>query len=196
MNRMIPRFPRRNATGSTLVVVLILLLVMTLLGLTVIRSTLLEERMSANLYDRSLAFQSTEFALRQAEEAIKNSVLNSLNIGYNCSPASGNACAAIPSNAFTGNIAGCAAGTSECWTTAPSPGQALAVGAPQYYIQYMGQRDSTDALGLGDSANMNQYGGGGGIPLESFYRVTARSNDPSIALDRAVVVLQTTVTVK
>lgn len=187
---------RARQAGSALMVVLILLLVMTLLGLAVIRSTLLEERMSANLYDRSLAFQSTEFALRQAEEAIKSSVLNSLSIGYNCSASSGNTCAAIPSNAFTGNVSGCAAGASECWVAATSPDQALAVGVPQYYIQYMGQRDSTDELGLGDSANSNQYGGGGGIPLESFYRVTARSNDPSLATNRAVVVLQTTVTVK
>lgn len=196
MSRALSVFARRGSRGSTLVVVLILLLVMTLLGLTVIRSTLLEERMSANLYDRSLAFQSTEFALRQAEEAIKASSLTASSIGYDCSPAAGNTCGAIPSNAYTGNVSGCAVNTSECWVTALNPGQALSVGAPQYYIQYMGQRDSTDALGLGDSANTNQYGGGGGIPLESFYRVTARSNDPSLAVDRAVVVLQTTVTVK
>lgn len=55
-------------TGISLIVVLLLLLVMTLLGLAVLRSTLMEERMSANMYDRSLAFQATEGALREAEK--------------------------------------------------------------------------------------------------------------------------------
>jgi type IV pilus assembly protein PilX len=54
--------------GASLFVVLILLLVMTLLGLAALRGTLLEERMSANLYDRSLGFQAAEAALRFAEE--------------------------------------------------------------------------------------------------------------------------------
>jgi len=49
-------------------VVLILLLVMTLLGLAAMRGTLMEERMSANLLDRSLAFQAVEAALREGEE--------------------------------------------------------------------------------------------------------------------------------
>lgn len=53
--------------GVALVVVLILLLIMTLLGLASLRGTLLEERMSANLYDRSLSFQAAEAAMREAE---------------------------------------------------------------------------------------------------------------------------------
>ncbi|KGM50988.1 hypothetical protein N792_13025 [Lysobacter concretionis Ko07 = DSM 16239] len=53
--------------GIALVVVLILLLVMTLLGLAAMRGTLMEERMSANLLDRSLAFQAVEAALREGE---------------------------------------------------------------------------------------------------------------------------------
>jgi type IV pilus assembly protein PilX len=53
--------------GATLVVVLILLLVMTLLALASLRGTVLEERMGANQYDRSLSFQATEQALRVGE---------------------------------------------------------------------------------------------------------------------------------
>jgi len=60
--------PSRNVQqGATLVVVMILLLVMTLLALASLRGTLLEERMSANQYDRSLAFQAVEAALREGE---------------------------------------------------------------------------------------------------------------------------------
>jgi type IV pilus assembly protein PilX len=57
----------RAQRGVALAVVLILLLVMTLLALTSLRGTLLEERMSANLMDRSLSFQAAEAALREGE---------------------------------------------------------------------------------------------------------------------------------
>lgn len=53
--------------GVALAVVLILLLVMSLLALASIRGTLLKERMSGNMLDRSLAFQATEAALREGE---------------------------------------------------------------------------------------------------------------------------------
>lgn len=64
-----PALPRRSR-GATLVVVLILLLVMTLLGLASLRSTMLEERMTSNLLDRSLGFQVAEAGLREAEAAL------------------------------------------------------------------------------------------------------------------------------
>lgn len=57
----------RRQRGATLVVVLILLLLMTLLGLASLRSTVLEERMTSNLLDRSLSFQVAEAGLREAE---------------------------------------------------------------------------------------------------------------------------------
>ena len=53
--------------GVALVVVMLLLLVVTLLALASLRNTLLEERMSASVLDRSLAFQAAEAALREGE---------------------------------------------------------------------------------------------------------------------------------
>lgn len=53
--------------GVSLLIVLILLLIMTLLGLAILRGTMMEERMTANMYERSLAFQAAESALRQGE---------------------------------------------------------------------------------------------------------------------------------
>ncbi len=69
MKNMSPSFqsgPGRQR-GVALLIVLILLLVMTLLGLASLRGSLMEERMSAGLYDRSLGFQASEAALREAE---------------------------------------------------------------------------------------------------------------------------------
>lgn len=60
------RIPAKQR-GVALLVVLMLLLIMTLLGLASLRGALMEERMSANLFDRSLMFQAAEAALREGE---------------------------------------------------------------------------------------------------------------------------------
>lgn len=65
-----PVTPIHRQRGATLVVVLILLLLMTLLGLASLRSTVLEERMTSNLLDRSLSFQVAEAGLREAEATL------------------------------------------------------------------------------------------------------------------------------
>lgn len=186
---------RSAQSGASLIVVLILLLVMTLLGLAVLRTTLLDERMSANLYDRSLSFQSAETALREAEAAIQQAQLSNASIGFNCTT-TGVLCPSVPTNALTGT-AGCTGTGQYCWTNATTNIQTLnaSAGAPQYYIEYMGQYTNEDDLELGSSANAAQYGGGGGVPLQHFYRITGRSQNPS-GSDRSVVVLQSNVVVK
>ena len=63
----VPVPPRAQQTGVALMVVLILLVLMTLLALVSLRGTLMQERMSSSQYDRSLAFQSAEAALREGE---------------------------------------------------------------------------------------------------------------------------------
>jgi type IV pilus assembly protein PilX len=58
---------RHRQRGVTLVVVLMLLLVITLLGLTAMRGTVMQERMSGNSVARATAFQLAEAALREVE---------------------------------------------------------------------------------------------------------------------------------
>ncbi|TVO57337.1 pilus assembly PilX family protein [Denitromonas halophila] len=58
---------RAKQSGSALIVGLILLLVMTMLGLTAMQTTSLEEKMSGNMRDRDLAAQAAEMALRAGE---------------------------------------------------------------------------------------------------------------------------------
>lgn len=193
----------RRQKGASLIVVLVLLIAMTLIGVFVLRGTLLEEQMSASVLDRSLAFQSAESALREAEAAIHTARQAGNAIGFNCArdDASTPVCPTLPANAYTGNVAGCAANSQSCWVTASSASvssTSMSAGVPQYYIEYMGQRTSSDDLGQLGSANTNQYGGGGGVPVASFYRVSARSNNPQAtgAGDRALVVLQATVVAK
>ncbi len=60
----------RKQRGAILVVALIFLVVMTILILASIRGTVMQERMASNLYDRSLAFQAAEAALREGERFV------------------------------------------------------------------------------------------------------------------------------
>lgn len=77
---------RARQRGATLLIALVMLVVMTLLGLASIRSTSMQERMGANLYDRSLAFQAVESALREAEARISINTAVTNSSGLYCPP--------------------------------------------------------------------------------------------------------------
>lgn len=178
----------RRQQGVALVVALILLVVATLIGLAASRGTMLQERMSGNTYDRSLAFQRSESALRAAEAAISgNWQIATLN-GVDCSPGSVAQCRIVPADAFTG--------TSANWIDVPdyyNVNYALALGVPQYQIHLLGTGTADSAYGTGDNANIQNYGGNGAPDNVAYYRVTARSSNPQLSGDRAIVVLQATV---
>lgn len=58
--------PRHSSQkGSALIVGLIIVLMLTLLGITTLRATALEERMAGNQRDVNISFQSAEGALRE-----------------------------------------------------------------------------------------------------------------------------------
>ena len=60
--------------GIALFISLILLLVLTIAGVSAVQTTTLEERMARNSHDTLLAFQSAEAALRQAEDWMRDNV--------------------------------------------------------------------------------------------------------------------------
>ena len=60
-------FLLRRERGAALIISMILLVLITLVGVASLRNVLLEEKMAANYYDRSLAFQSAEAGLRAGE---------------------------------------------------------------------------------------------------------------------------------
>lgn len=68
--RLPPGGPPRRQRGIVLAVALIMLVVITLLGVSAMQVTSLEERMAGNMRDRSLAFQSAEAALRDGERLL------------------------------------------------------------------------------------------------------------------------------
>lgn len=70
-----PRIQKHNQKGASLVVGLLLLLVITILAVAVIQVVLLQERMSRNLRDQTVAFQAAESALREAERQIASNAV-------------------------------------------------------------------------------------------------------------------------
>jgi type IV pilus assembly protein PilX len=175
--------PRQR--GVALIVALVLLLIVTLIGVAASQSTLLQERMSANSYDRSLAFQRGEAALRAAETAITANWRISDLGGTDCSAIS---CPVVPTNAFSG--------TDATWRDTSAQydvNDTNTPGVPQYNVQFMGTGRADNALGTRDNAETGNYGSGAAPDNVAFYRVTARSADPALLGGRAAVVLQTTV---
>lgn len=185
-----PQRASRRQAGVALIVAMILLVVATLLGLSGIQGTTLQERMSGNMFDRALAMQVSEGALRAAEAAISANP----NTGVDCRPTSTTTCPVTPTNTFTvpNNES-----TNNEWTNVTGAfltNTGIAAGTPQYHIQILGETADDDPTGINRSANVAQYGGGGGIPTARHYRITARSHVPSdAASSRAIVVLSVTV---
>ena len=163
-----PSAPRAQH-GATLVVVLVLLLVMTLLGLASLRNTVLEERMTANLLDRSIGFQSAESALRDAEILLATGPAFPL---AGCNPQG--LCArpdpAVTERWLDPGFAGWVNGTSVDATLAP----------PQYFVEALGEGPNWAFCDKELPSNPNC--------LKPRFRITARSTDNG----RASVLLQTT----
>ena len=61
-------FRGRQESGAVLIVALILLLLMTIVGISSIKGSNMQELMAGNVRDRQIAFQAAEAALRQGEE--------------------------------------------------------------------------------------------------------------------------------
>jgi type IV pilus assembly protein PilX len=169
-----------------LIVALLLLVVIALVGLAAVRGTIMQQRMAANLYDRETAFQNAEAAMRAATALIPTSTSI---VARNCQ-AGGVVCLSNPfndPNLPSGSIQNVGKGTS--------PGQFTIGGAssgqPQFVVENMGNwPDPTSNTGFNQSASSHNYGAQGVSTMSVYYRVTARSGDPAVVGDRAVVVLQ------
>jgi len=70
-NKPTPLSPLSPQSGAALISGLIFLVVLTMIGITAARMSTLEERMSGNMRDRSIAMQAAELALRDAERDIQ-----------------------------------------------------------------------------------------------------------------------------
>jgi type IV pilus assembly protein PilX len=133
------RTASRSAQGGVVLITsMILLVVMTLFAVTAVRMMSQQERMVSYSYDRGLAFQAAEAALREAESAVeagkpepvstdpcKKWTVTSL-IDVQVCPTPGATVTRWTDSTFTGWAASTAVGTGTLAVT------------PQYFVEYMG----------------------------------------------------------
>ena len=144
--------PRRDGlrmaerqSGVSLVIVLVLLVATSILGIAVLRSTAMQARMSANLPDRSLAFQAAESALRYAQEVVLAGSAWDTQIPTEDDCTNFSVCALDPSDPETVNFV-------PPWVAVPDSeyDSARLAAAPEYWIEYLGtgpgRKGSCDTL--------------------------------------------------
>ncbi|HHM04226.1 MAG TPA: hypothetical protein ENJ19_00600 [Gammaproteobacteria bacterium] len=170
MNKHTCFFPTAQR-GSVLIVSLLILIVMSLIGLTAARTSTMEERMAGNSRDRGLAFEASETALRDAE-AYLNTIV------------------AITDFDGSGGLYGeddtepdyTAAGTWSSTGSVEYSGTIDGVNSkPRYIIKHVGT-----VTGDSDNLTVSGYGAYRSGDVDTF-RVTARGTG---ATDTATVLLQ------
>lgn len=180
---------RSGQRGVALIVALLLLLVITLVGLAAVRGTIMQQKMASNVYDRQVAFQSSEGALRAAQELITSNPKSTFI--RDCSALGANACLGDPFDDANANtfITDVGAGSASGQFTAST----IATGQPQFVVENMGKFADPSTQGQNQTANSMQYGGSVKPPKPTFFRITTRSGNPATVGGRAVVTLQTMV---
>ena len=172
----------KRQSGVSLVVVLILLIAISVLGIAVLRSSAMQERMSSNLRDRSIAFEATESALRFAQDGILGNPPDPGNL-------------AITWDSWLPTATTCTDGTAICpsgtrpadnqWAQLPAAAYDTArlPEAPEYWIEFLGRGPAVaggcEVTGPAREINCQN-------PI---YRITARTRSEG----RADVVLQASV---
>jgi type IV pilus assembly protein PilX len=160
--------------GAALITALLLLLVMTILAVTVMQMSRMQERMAGNTRDSNVAFESAEAALRNAETLIGKQAVAPIT------------CSAAPCQFWADGSVGDVANQPKDWWTANATAFADGTGSamtgvaenPLYVIEHRAQVSTS-------SPNKK------GVPFKGrdFYQITARSTGAS---GQANTVIQTT----
>lgn len=158
---------RQSQKGSTLLVSLMLLIVVTLLAIGGTRNTTLEEKMAGNTRDLQLAFQAAEAALREGEDTLQVANLppfNNTNGYYE------------PDTELWKNVDWDPANNDVIGVATPVPGVYT---QPSFYIEEMpgtttgGGKEAGSALTIG-TYRITAHGVGGSPTSEVILQVTFR----------------------
>lgn len=175
--RRAPSSCRNGQRGIALATALILLVVVTLVGMAAVRGTILQQKMTANFYDREVAFQAAEAALRQGEAAVLDAA--GPTAFRDCSATSAIKCVPDPFVDITVRPVSAPLNTG----TAP-----VTASTPQFVVEYLGNF-IVSQTGAHQVSNCSGYAPCGIASTSDFYRITARSGSPVDG--RASVTLQT-----
>ena len=164
--------PQRER-GAVLIVSLIMLLIVTLIAVSSMQGTVMEEKMAGNTRDRNLAFQTAESALREAETYVEG--LASMGT-FN---GSGGLYGLTDSEPYYTDEATWSDTLNHVVGSAPHGSYA----APRYFIKHY-----TTVKGTAGALNMSGYGDNKGTGDITVFSVTARSTGASA--DSAEVMLR------
>lgn len=177
-------FPKKQF-GAALIVSLVVLIVMTIIGVTAIRTSSLEEKMAANTRDREIAFQATELALRSGEAWIASQIdeitpsdtgAGNIWIPDSMDPNDANATNWWEEvNVAWWNANGIQVDADIVFGT---DGDDITITKPRYVIEY--QQFVTDDLSVGTGSTLSG---------RHFYRITARGTGGS---EQSRILLQST----
>lgn len=143
------RFSARQR-GSALLVSLVFLLLLTMIGVSSIQDSVLQERMAGNNRDQSVAFQAAEAALRTAEKYLQGAVVGPFS-GSNGLYAGGSS-----------SLPDWKVASHDNWKVLPSNSLSSVDSQPEYLIEEVTE---TGQVGLAtDEA----------LEVSAIYRVTAR----------------------
>lgn len=174
-----------SQTGVALITGLMFLVVLTLLSLSAIKATSLEERMAGNARDQDIAFEAAEAGLRDAMKYISTSGLSPASFGTGCSAG---LCANNTTTPVWTTITNANAWTSSqtrvySGTALTFNGTTAIATQPHYIIELI----PNTIAASGDSASI----GGGNTGMEAFtYRITSRgwglTNQTQVTLQAAI----------
>ncbi|SDH73513.1 PilX N-terminal domain-containing pilus assembly protein [Nitrosomonas sp. Nm132] len=171
--------PGSRQRGVVLMTGLIFLVMMTLLGVTAMQTTMLEEKMAGNLRDENLAFQAAEAALREGElflEQITLPLFDGTGGLYCYNPTNPNDPCNLPPDSYPVTT----------WSGWPASGRSInatiagVASQPRYIIEQL----VSIPLGTGGSVQQSATS-----LTSNMYRVTARSVGGT---ESAIVILQST----
>lgn len=171
-SRSVTHPPLPTQRGAALIVSLVILLMLTVIGLSAVRDSGIQERMAGNSRDMNTAFQAAELALRRAEAYLTGATVGPFNgsgLYRICGVGESNTACNTPDwsvRATTG------------WVSVNANLEGANQG-PQYYIEENPMAVDTAGSLVSDTPNETY----------EMYRITARGFGSS---DGSVVVLQST----
>jgi len=154
-------YSHKKQTGVVLVISLIMLLLLTIIGITSMQVTGLEEKMAGNYRDHNIAFQAAETALRAGEANIFNIVALGAFDGTN---------GLLGDTDDLHDYSAATTWSSNANSIEYIPNISGMTTKPRYYIKFL----STGVDSSAASINISSYGNSNAGGALSYFLVTAR----------------------
>lgn len=163
--------------GSVLIISLVIMVVLTILGVSGMKTSLLEEKMAGNLKDTQLAFQAAEATLKQAEQYIEQNVVSISSFDNDGSDGLYDKSTERPWESINWN-------NSDSIEYSDFDSTYSVNSPPRFIVQHLvSQTNNIDEL------NLDNYGQGTGAGRVEMFLITARATGSS---GKSVVTLQST----